>query len=180
MTLEKAAFFFFFNTICFQWKKKEFFLFWINKWWLEACYVLIFRCQTKEHHACTQQKATLGWGWGGQWGESPPIRELHINSQGGSQLKGASLKENPFVFICILFVVLLPFQQIKVVVPDATRKRILLIYPFFKKHLSSIAKNLCVVISSQFSVETLINCFRPSTSRLPTPHIFNASFFSVT
>lgn len=125
-------------------------------------------------------KSYLGLGVRGAVGGVTPVRELHINSEGGSQLNGASLKENPFVFICILFLVLLPFQQIKVVVPDATRKRILLIYPFFKKHLSSIAKNLCVVISSQFSVETLINCFRPSTSSLPTPHFFNASFFSVT
>lgn len=63
---------------------------------------------------------------------------------------GFFLKGNLLVFICILFFVLLPFQQIKIVVPDATRKRTLLIYPFFKKHLSSLAKKLCVVITFSF------------------------------
>lgn len=96
MTLENAAVFFFFLTaICFQWKK-EFFLFQINKWWLEACYVLIFRCKTNEHHARTQQKAIL-------LRELLPFKELNLNRESGSQLNGVPFKKKTFFVVVYLY-----------------------------------------------------------------------------
>ena len=159
-------------------EKKNSFLFQINKWWLEACYVLIFRGKTNEHHAHTQQKAAF-------------LRELFPPQ--GAEFKPGEwkpikwsffLKENVslLLFICILVFVSVPFQQIKVVAPNnATRKWTLLTFPFFKERVSSTGKELCIVINVRSSVEILINCFMLFTSLLFLLFFFlNTCFFSLT
>ena len=46
------------------------------------------------------------------------------------------------LFMCILVFVFVPFHQIKVVIPNATRKWTLLIDPFFKKQVSTVGEKL--------------------------------------
>lgn len=154
----------FFTTICFQWKK-EFFLFHINKWWLEACYVLIFRYKANEHHARTQRKATF-------------LRELFPRQGADCKLRGWKpirwsffLKENLFCLFVFCFLPSCHFNRLKLWSQMPVENEL---YWFIRslRSICSQSERNCVVVNFRFSIEILINCFMLSTSPFPLVFFF--------